>query len=216
MKKAMLLAAVACAAMLALPAVASATVWHVDKTDSFSGVSGVSVFNGAVVVECQTTTIEGAYETTTTGWIKFTFHGCVAKAIGVHCTTAGTPTGTIQTTKLTFHNAVLGGKPGILLTPNHETNTFAHFSCFGIPATVHGNGLLGTVPDRECETRSQTATIEFSVSATSPPSQQHTEWTGTKYGLTSTFSGGSSTPSTEELAVGITFLGGERTFTCTG
>jgi hypothetical protein len=213
MKRAILLAAVACVAMFALPAVASATVWHLDKAVSFSGSGGSWTFSGAGVVDCTSHTIEGAYESTTTGWVTYTFHGCTLTTFTFPpCTTSGESAGTIKTTKLAFHNVVLGGKPGILLTPNHATNTFAHFTCFGIPITIHGNGLLGTT-NRNCGDTAASWMFDFN---TIIGAQEHTVSTGVTYGLTSTSGGGSSTPSTFDTSGTTTFAGGEsRTFICT-
>jgi hypothetical protein len=211
MKKAMLLAAVACVAMFALPAVASATTWHLDKTDTFSGTGPGGVLKGGTEVKCTSTTVlNGKYETTTTGTVEFLFHGCTGP-FGAACTTSGESSGTIRTTVLGLHNVVIGGVPGVLLTPNAATGVFAHFSCFGIPVTVHGNGILGTT-NKKCGDKSSNATIDFNVVG---GAQQHTVSTGVTYGLTSTTGGGASTPSTEEAEGTITFAGGERTITCT-
>jgi hypothetical protein len=211
MKKGILLAAVACVAMFALPAVASANVWHIDKAVSFTGTGPGGVLKGGTEVKCTSTTVTGNYTTTTAGTVEFTFHGCTGP-FNAACTTSGQPSGTITTTELPFHNAVVSGTPGILLTPNAATGVFAHFSCFGIPVTVHGNGILGTT-NKACGSSSATATIDFNVVE---GAQEHTEWTGTKYGLTSTTGGGSSVAATEEAEGTIEFAGGEaRTITCT-
>lgn len=211
MKRAILLAAVACVAVFALPAMASAATWHLDKTDTFAGTGGTGTLKGSVTVTCTSTTITGAYTSTTGGTAEFTFHHCTGP-FGISCTTPEQPLRTITTTELEFHNVVLGGKPGILLTPNKKTGVFAHFECLGTKVTVHGNGILGTT-NQECGGKSAEAFIDFNVTAEGK--QEHTLYTGTTYGLTSTSNEGSSVASTEDASGTIKFAGGERTVTCT-
>jgi hypothetical protein len=215
MKKAMLLTAVACVATFALPTMASATTWHIDKTASFSGSGLEATFKGATEVKCTSSTVVGKYETTTTGTVEFLFHGCTGP-FGAACTTSGESSGTIRTTKLGLHNVILyhtiGSTPGVLITPNAETGTFAHFSCFGIPSTIHGNGVLATT-SQFCGNKSSFLTIRIDTVA---GLQTHTSSTGVTYGLTSTSGGGSSVKSTLDASVSSSFDWGEsRTTTCT-
>ncbi len=182
-------------AMLVLPAVASAGTWHLEKVGgghpgTFTGTGGVSewITTSGLKTAPTSTTFHGEFETTTTGWIKLTFHGVVG-AFGIHCTTTGLPTGTVETTKLTFHLVNLEPspnpkKPGILITPNHETNTFAHYSCGGVPTTLEGTGLVGELVTPACGAKSTSAEFKFQRAAVAG----HQKWTqitttGTIYDL---------------------------------
>jgi hypothetical protein len=221
MKKGILLAAVACVAMFALPAVASANVWHVQNgTIGFSGSGGVGELTpaGGTNVRCTSVKVNGAYENTTTGWVEFSFHGCFAQTIfNPHCQSAGQPTGTIVTTKLTFHNVVVDGTPSILLTPGptgagEPKDHFASFSCFGIATVVRGNGLIGAL-DKACGTKSTGATATFASKEPGVPIPW--ESTGTKYTLESTTSG-TTRMASEDASGSLTFAGGaEQTIECT-
>jgi hypothetical protein len=86
---------------------ASADAWHIDKPVTFTGDGGPVTFSSNVTTTCTSTTVNGAYETTTAGWIEYTFHGCIGPFKGL-CATAGQPPGTITTTKLSIHNVILG------------------------------------------------------------------------------------------------------------
>jgi hypothetical protein len=223
MKRAMLLAAVACVAMFALPAVASAGVWHVQNgTIGFSGSGGAFQLTpaGGTTTDCSSASVQGAYETTTTGWIEFAYHGCLATTIfNPHCQSVGQPTGTIKTTKLTFHNVrnSPSGKPTILLTGGptgvgQPKDHFATFSCFGIATVVTGNGLLGEM-NKNCGEKISAATITFNSTEAGVPSPW--EVTGTKYTPDFTTSGTTRMASVD-AAWSFTFNGGaEQTIECT-
>lgn len=220
MKRAMLLAATACVAVFALPAVASAGVWHVQNgTIGFEGMGGAFQFTPAAgtTTDCSSVSVKGAYETTTTGWVKFTFHGCFATTVfNPACTTSGQPSGTITTEKLTFHNVLAAGnQPAILLTPNHTTGRFASFSCFGIATTVAGNGLIGTL-NKKCGEKSEGQTWHFASTEAGVPSPTQVTGTGTQYTLESTTSGTTRMASLD-AAWTTNFAGGaEQTIECTG
>ena len=217
MKKAMLLAATACVALFALPAVASAGTWHVQNgTIGFSGTGGVFAFTTASgsATQCTSKTTAGAYETTTTGWVKYTFHGCTGP-FGVHCTTTGQPTGTITTTKLTFHN-VRGpsGEISTLVTPNHDGH-FWSANCFGIVTKVTGNGLMDTL-NKSCGEKSSSATVTFSSTAPGVPSPTQITGAGTQYTLESSTGGGAPVMMSLDSSESFVFAGGaEQTFECT-
>ncbi len=198
-KKMMLLAlAAVSAAMFALPAMASAGTWHFEKAggikvNTFTGTGGVSEWTttNGLTLKATSTTVHGEFETTTTGTITLTFHGFVG-LFGVHCTTAGQPTGTVVSTKLTFHLVHLEpakNKPGILITPNHTTGNFLHFECGGVKQTWAGNGLLGELVAPSPPCGAETTAPEFKFQRSTTLGLGHQTWTqvtttGTVYDLT--------------------------------
>jgi len=194
-KKMMLLALSAvCAALFALPAVASANPpAHLEglKDTSFTVHAGPGSLSttGGETVTCTTTTGGGKLETTTTGSLSLIFHGCKAKTpFGeLTCTTSGQSSGTIATTALSFHlisGATSTARPFILVTPNAATATYAHFVCGGfVNKTVEGTGLLGTITAPGCDTAASKATVDFN--ALGHGLKQHTTITGTTYTFTS-------------------------------
>jgi hypothetical protein len=177
------------AALFALPAVASATPWHLENptggfpaTGTIAGVGGssLSTANGETI-SCTSSSGHVVYENSTTGTLNLKFHGCKGP-LGVTCTTSGQPSGTIVTTALPIHNVMLpSGQPGILVTPNAATNNFAHFSCLFVSVTVTGNGVLGKITSPACDTKSTSATVDFN--ATAHGVQELTQYTGTTYNL---------------------------------
>jgi hypothetical protein len=194
-KKMMVLAfLVVSAALFALPAVAAATTAHLSATSIFT------VSKGAVeTVEFETTEGErlqchggvsgsGKFETTTTGTLNLTFHGCTTSTIfgSLTCTSAGQASGTIVTTTLPFHliSKVNGsGTPGVLITPGTGEH-FATFICGGIAERkVTGNGVIGTITSPACGVASTTATLKFEQATTGV--QKHNTHTGVTYGLKS-------------------------------
>lgn len=224
MKKAMLLAATACVAMFALPAVASAGVWHVPKGDiGFTGSGGTLVLTPASgsSIHCTSLTYGGAYETTTTGWIKYTFHGCTGP-LGASCTTPGQPTGTITTTKLTFHNVIVNEvtvdkvhkRPGRLITPSHDGHLYTYV-CFGISTKVTGNGLISTL-NKNCGDKAASATESFTSSAAGVPNPTQITGTGTQYTLEASTAGGSPVMASWDASGTMNFAeGAEQTIECT-
>lgn len=199
MKKTCIALAAVCAALFALPGVASAGVWHLEPedgttTNSFTAsggtselitVSGEHKINSRI--HCTSSSGEGGYETTTTGTIILLFHGCTTEIpfFGkVNCTTSGKTTGTIETTKLTFHNIQIhNNDPGVLITPNHTTNTFAHFSCAGVNVTVEGTGVIGDATVQCGATNVTTDVLHFDKGANNTQKYTQVTTTGTTYDL---------------------------------
>jgi hypothetical protein len=190
MKKTFIALVAVCAAMFALPGVASAGTWHTGPLPlTFTATGGTSEWltlnadhSVASKTHCTSNSATGAYSTTTTGTMTITFKGCTSS--GLSCTTSGQTSGTIVFTPLTFHNVMIHANvPGILLTPNSETNVFAHYVCGGfINVTMEGNGLIGTITSA-CGT--ETSATELKFAATLTNTQQHTQitTTGTVYDL---------------------------------
>jgi hypothetical protein len=185
-KMIMLALAAVSAALFALPAVASATPWHLEKVNIpiagavNGGATSLSTGNGETI-SCTNVNGNIVYENSTTGELNLTFHGCKGP-LGVTCTTSGQPSGTIVTTVLRFHNVMLpNGQPGILVTPNAATEIFAHFNCLFVTVTVSGTGVLGKITSPACDTTAAKATVDFN--ATAHGVQELTEFTGTKYTL---------------------------------
>jgi hypothetical protein len=193
MKKTFIALVAVCAAMFALPGVASAGTWHTGPLPltftASGGTSELLTLNAdhtvASRVHCTSNSASGAYETTTTGTATITFKGCTTSegGGGVACTTNGQASGTIVTTALTFHNVMIHSNvPGILMTPG-PGGVFAHFVCgFIIPVTVEGNGVIGTITTA-CGTETSSTELKFGATATN--TQQHTQitTTGTVYDL---------------------------------
>jgi hypothetical protein len=183
-KKMTLLAlAAACAAMFALPSVASAGEWTLDRdaTDqsfTISGAAGTltaeSLSDGSTLtVECTGTTGSGSYSSATTGTMALKFTGCKNTGIAVSCTSPGQPTGTIVA-NAHITNVYLRANanpklrtPGITITgPGNSTTTaMSTFTCFFITTTVTGsiNGHLDSACDESART---TAHIEFASNNT--------------------------------------------------
>src|SRR6187200_66922 len=123
-----------CAALFAMPAIASAFPAHIDKVEAFT--VGKVAGNETMILESSDgskfechggITGSGAFETTTTGWIELAIHKCTTVIFGstVSCTTHPGTAETITTTKLTFHK-ISTPVLGTLITPNHTTGVFAH------------------------------------------------------------------------------------------
>jgi hypothetical protein len=221
MKRAMFLAAIACLAMLALPAGASAGVWHIDKAPlAFSGTGGegkITTLPAGLTIDCTSKTMIGEYETTTTGWVEFAYHGCTTTTLfNPPCTTLGQSNGTIKTTKLTFHNVLLtGNKVGILITPNHATGIYAHYACPGAQITISGNGALGEV-NKNCGDKAASTTLTFASIEPGVPAHTQVTGKGTIYRLQSSTNGGPFVNWSEDAAATTAFAEGvEPTITCT-
>jgi hypothetical protein len=170
--------AAACTAMFALPSVASAGEWTLDRdtdnpTFTITGGAGKltaeSLSDGSTLtVECTATTGSGAYSSATTGTISLLFTGCKNTPIGVSCTSPGTPTGTIVASghiTNVYLKANVDPKlrtPGITITGlgGSTTATMSTFTCFFITTTVTGsiNGHIESECDESART---TANIEF-------------------------------------------------------
>lgn len=174
-KKIMLLAlAAVSAAVLALPATASALVpLHLNPTpegpQQIDG-NGIVVFSttGGSTQSCQGFAGSATFdEGGTTGSMSLTFSKCTI--LGSTCDVA--------TTTLPFHLITLPGEhPGILITANN--GHFANFSCFFFPLEVTGNGWIGTITFPECGQTGNEATIAFNTTAHGV--QEHTTVTDTE------------------------------------
>src|SRR6476659_975763 len=194
MKKSLLLAlAAVSAAILAVPALASAQTAHIDVTENFTIAGGKSTLNetGGLTISGTSISGSGNFTNTTSGTATLTLHGVTESIFGTKCGT--TPahaenSGTVTTTELTFHLIMLGtNKPGILLTPNATTNVFAHFKCLGIEKTVTGKGIIGTITAPACGVASKTATASFRKSSNGH--HEHKLYTEETYDLHTNSSG---------------------------
>jgi hypothetical protein len=187
-KKMMLLAlAAVSAAMVAMPAAASATYNHLHGTPAFTwhGPAGSWSTVGGETFKCKTTSGQGAFNTTTTGSMDLSFHGCSTTVFGFtfSCTTEGQPTGTIVTAPLEFDLIRIdGGGNGIRLKPTAPSTAVAHFGCAGVQKTL-GGSIIGTLTSPGCDVQSNTATVDFNVSQHGV--QEHRKWTGNDYNLIS-------------------------------
>jgi hypothetical protein len=190
MRKAMLLMLAAVStAMLSLPAVAPAGVWHTaqnpsaEKPLNFTVLGGANLWTtpGGLSFPCESMTGAGAYTSKTTGTLTLTFHGCHF-AIGQFCGTTGQPAGTVKTTELVVHNITSGHKPAILITPNATTGFFTHSNCPFLE-TIKGNGIIGTVISPECGQSSKTATLSFSSTSPGVQADRTITTSGTEYTL---------------------------------
>jgi hypothetical protein len=234
MKRLMLGALATLCAMLALPALASATPAHISPAPEapFSihgGASELSRVAGGGLT-ATTTTGTGAFENTTTGRISLMFHG-MKSSIGTNCESAGQPTGTVTTTELTFHLVMLAANaPGILITGNQTTtgvktadegpwgHHFVDYTCgIFIPTIqVRGNGILGTFTAPACGAASSTAKIKFEPTVKGNGVQKHSSYTGTNYDLESSIGEGAYSTTAREAELTITFGGGATpTLICT-
>jgi len=222
-KKMMVLAlAVACAALFALPAVASAQTWHLGSstaTFSVSGSGGQLTSTAGGSISCTGTTGSGSFSTSTTGSASLSFTGCKGP-LGVSCTSAGAATGVISATNEFHAIMVATNKPGLLLTgkeANSATSAkgpqFAEFSCFGLTVKVFGPGVIGTISSPACGVASSTADLVFGSTAQTGHQEDMT-YTGATYDLESTITGSHPTASLDGTAL-ITFTSGAQTMTCT-
>jgi hypothetical protein len=195
MKRRTLLLAIAVSGLLcALPAVASAGVWDIQPVEGtfplkFTASGGqVKLTTSTFTLGCVSQTIEGEYETETTGRItKLVFHECTGP-FGSRCT----PT---FTAPMSFHNIRLEAAPnaqiGILITPKEITNLFTtglgHFftyECTGVGAVVGGNGFISEVIKPACGgTYSKEGQLVLESSAPAIQKWQQITTEGTKYDL---------------------------------
>lgn len=218
MKKPLMLAlAAASVMMLALPAVASATLktWNMDWRSGDHTSPLTFTIQGTTVprlkihtgdfVECSTVSGSGAYTTTMAGVIKLVFTGCGIPDIGLSCKSGGT-NGVIETTVLTFHNIYsnLNGKegPAVLITPNGTH--FASFACtlfgFGAHVKVAGTGVIGTVENCGTGTVSGTnKSFGINFQAAAAGTQTHTTAVGTPGTWDLTWSRNGAAPVTASL-----------------
>jgi len=222
-KKTILLAlAAVSAAMLALPALASAQSWHLDSTTSFSvsGSGGTATFTEGGSVSCSSTTGSGTFSTTTAGSVSLTLHGCTGP-FGFACTSPGQSSGTI-TTSASFDGIMVTSsasekKAGVLFTPTQSAEPtpglkqFVEISCLGISIKMFGKGMIGTISSPACGVASSTVTVVFSSSSTGH--QEDKTYTGTTFDLQGTITESHPTYSLDATAT-ITNAN-TRTRTCT-
>lgn len=219
-KKMMVLAlAVACAALFALPAVASAQTWHISSTTTFSVTGSGGTLTSSLNVTCTGTSGSGTFSTTTEGTVTLKFSGC-KEVFNLPCTTSGQSSGVIAATAK-FDGVMLSSTatktPGVLLTPDLSAEPtpglkeFNNFVCFGITVKVFGKGVIGTVTSPTCGSSSTTAGLAFSSSATGV--QAHQTYTGNSFDLLSNISSSHPTSSLDGSAT-LTFPS-SQTLTCT-
>jgi hypothetical protein len=177
--------AAACTAMFALPSVASAGTWTLDRdaTDpSFTITGGAlkltaeSLSDGSTVTfECTATTGSGSYSSATTGTISLKSTGCKNTATGVSCTSPGQAAGTILTTGHVTNVYLSAGKttPGITIGPGgSESAPTSTFNCFFVTSTV-ADSINGHI-ESECDGSARTtASIEF---ASNPATEGEPKW----------------------------------------
>ena len=178
---------VASAAMFALPAAASAQEIHWEETTgklqkfTIAGPAGELRAEGKPTITCESTDGEGAQSSTTTGEITLDFTGCHINVLGftVKCHSAGSELdNTIETDAsyhlITWKNGSGAVFPAALVTPTTTTVT-----CQGTTLYITGE-VIGTITSPECGKESKTLGLSFTASGTT---QNHMEYTGTKYDL---------------------------------
>jgi hypothetical protein len=217
-KKIMVLALVAVsAAMLALPAFASAGVWDIRFADGTaptvanpitytfeSPVGETQKLTSAIgTISCTKVTGAGNYTTETTGSITaMDFTGC-KDPFGGNCTTEGAAVGTIAPTlPMVTHNirlepgetTALKHEIGVLITPAGTTPATRHYATFSCTFTgkvlVEGTGVIGQVTTPTCGTKTKESTLTFEGTGNTQKWRQITT-TGTVYDLHSSIFGGS-------------------------
>jgi hypothetical protein len=179
-KKSMLLAlSVACAAMLAVPAAASAGQWtltggHQKFTTHTNTVTTLTTNQGETT-ECTSSSGEGTVEESGKGGsISLLFHGC--KSSGTSCTTPGQSSGTIVTTAAVWKTLYLTHnskeKPGIKIEGSGHGH-LATFKCgFGLVTIEVYGSVIGEVEEK-CGTSGKT----FSLTFDSPEGHGKQRWT---------------------------------------
>lgn len=182
--------AVVGAAMVVLPAVASAQSAHLNSPDEFSIAGGHSMLTrkDASTVTCTSVSGDGKFVTTTTGTVDLIFHGC-KNNLGFNCASTGAghlaSSLTITATGLPFHLIMFAtNKPAILVTPNE--GVFAEFTCLGVGYKITGNGIIGTITKPACGASDIVQFLNFEGAA---GIQSHMSYTGTKFDLHSKIGG---------------------------
>jgi hypothetical protein len=209
---------------LGLPVAASATQWHLSSSNAAFTVHGgqkVLKTTSGTTFECTTTTGTGQFTSTTGGNMNLTYHGCKNVGLGIACTSAGQPSGTIVTSGLRFDGIMIAaGQPGLLVTPpatgeevTPGKRSFATYSCFGVAVKIFGAGFIGTITTPKCGEAKTTAGLTFGSTGT-PGHQKHTTWTGSTYDLETQTGGGAHTTASLDAVTTLTFLSAQ-TITCT-
>jgi hypothetical protein len=182
----MALAAIS-AAMLAVPALASAQTAHLDVTSTFTVTGGAWTLATTSGTTTAGTSVSGSgtFTTTTTGTIDLTLSGFADEIFGTKCGSTLTGhaenSGIVTAKGLSFHLIMLAtNKPGILITPS-ATEIIAKYKCLGIETALTGKGLLGTITAPACGVASTTATLK--IRSSSNGHQEHKLYTGVSYDL---------------------------------
>ena len=182
---------------------------------AFTSSGGENVWaSGGSSFGCESTTGEGEFTSAHTGSTRLRFEGCAESVFGTKCTTPGHAAGTIVSQELILHTAYLKSEglheaPGVAITPEHATGTFAGFACFGglTRYVVKGNGLLGTVTEPGLEEAFSSAAVEI---AATEEGQQHTETAeGEEFGLEASVNGSELEPLSLSAGTALTLSGPE-------
>jgi len=207
------------AALLALPAMATAAELHVEgatgKAFTGSGAGGAFTAKGEPTLFCTSTTVSGEFTSETTATANQQYAGCNMTVLGVRlpCNTVGAPSEVIQTLNV-FHLITTDttAKPGILMTPPFATLICGTgFSQRKLQAG--GNGQIGTITSPACGASSATATGSTTATEGNPEDKLYT---GTTYDLTVTTEGGSAVTAAVTGSVTMTFKDGiARKLVCT-
>ena len=190
-KKIMLLAlAVASVAMFALPAAASAQEIHWTNTEEFAGTGGPGSLTaeGEPTITCESVHITGKPSAGgTTGSIHFDFTGCHTTVFGftAKCRTTGSALDNTITVKGTYHLITTSSSIPDMLITVEEVN----LSCAGISNTAVKGNIIGTITKPACGGESTELTTKFSATGST---QNDLEYTGVKYDLLATTSGGAA------------------------
>jgi hypothetical protein len=228
-KKLMMLAlAAVSAAMFALPAVASAGNWHLEKATGGATGPELAVTGGASTLSTSGNflTVKGTgmsgtakfnENSTTTGVITAESNGVKGglkftgvTSLGFPCNSTGqvVNSGIVLTTPLAFHlEKIETETPGLLVTPNGggaEPNHFASFSCAGIPSVVRGNGVFGDVTNK-CSEETEKGTAVFQTTGVNGVQKyKQVTTTGTSYSLEASTNGGAFGPAAMEITTTMT------------
>ncbi|MDX6634091.1 MAG: hypothetical protein QOF06_294 [Solirubrobacterales bacterium] len=227
MNKKTIIALAVSAAMLALPAMASAGPWHAEQSTAATPFTATTTGHGNILLVTAnhtTTCVGNATEPSstgsgqldvggTTGTISLSFYGCTSS--GTACTTPGQASGVIVTSaKMVFHNIMIHvTKPGFKITGAGATTQIMHYTCgFGL-VTVNVTGTVIGEVEQSCGTRGNVFGIRFEAPGGVQKWMQETT-TGTKTDLTAKYN---DIPETAGLTGTMTLnLGAaERTINCT-
>jgi hypothetical protein len=201
MSKKIMLLALAVAALFALPAAASAQEAHVSGITTFNGhaPSGTLSATGEPTISSTTTVVTGSFDagSTTTGKITLEFTGSTATLFGikVNCNTVGAASGVIKSSGA-FHIITTNNKPAILVTPVPTA-----IICPGFSISEVGGNIIGTITSPACGASSKTLVTAFSATGST---QNHMEYTGIKYDLTSQTANSSGVTSGSPVTAGLT------------
>lgn len=201
------------AAMSASGALAATPEGH--PLASATATSAGSVFSTAngTSITCNSGAGSGNATSSTTGEGKYMLHGCKGP-LGLNCTSAGQPVGTILLEPVTLHLVYLDENhtiPGVLATPP-ASGVFAKFSCFGLSLEVKGNGVLGRITAPKCGEKSTTGTVVTETTAPGTQKYLQVEETGTIYDMTVKIGASPETAATSWTVTGNS--SGPVTLTC--